>query len=74
MYLKFIKNNMNGFYNYSDSSTIMNCYYDLLRHIRSYTRNIDDLMGISNDLYDKSREMIIYKFILEFYMSFMNIY
>ena len=58
------KKQYNGFYNYSDSSTIMNCYYDLLRHIHSYTRNIDDLIGQQNDLYDKSRETVLYKYLL----------
>ena len=58
------KKQYNGFYNYNDASTIMNCYYDLLRHIRSYTRNMDNLIGKSNDLYDKSRETIVYKYLL----------
>ena len=58
------KKQYNGFYNYSNTSTIMNCYYDLLRHIRSYTRNIDNLIGQQNDLYNKSRETVVYKYIL----------
>ena len=58
------KKKYNGFYNYNDSSTIINCYYDLLRHIRSYTRNIDDLIGQQNDLYDKYRETVLHKYIL----------
>lgn len=60
---EFYKKQYNGFYNYTQSTSIMNCYYDLLRHIRSYTRNIDDLIGEKNDIYNKSRETVIYKYI-----------